>query len=173
MILNSIWDYGGRVGGATLWEHIKTYHWGCQICQGYDTFSSLIFMFEYSNSFQTHRICCKQYLDSIWIVFGCRVCWGWGGGCQHRPDGPTTDPIGNFLSPQTWLHRGMKLPKRFYCKSDSYEICNKHRQWLDASICQIWSESNEIFHILPCKHGIPTYKNTVKLNLHILKNENF
>ena len=78
--LNSIWEYGGRVGGATLWGHIKTYHWGIQICQGYDAFSSLIFMFENSNSFQTHRICCKQYLDSIWIVFGCRGCWRGGGG---------------------------------------------------------------------------------------------
>ena len=45
----------------------------------------------------------------------------------------------------------------FYCKSDSYQTYNTHRQWLDAFICQIWSESDEIFHILPCKHGILTY----------------
>ena len=42
--LNSIWEYGGRMGGATLWGHIKTYHWGCQIWQGYDAFSPLIVM---------------------------------------------------------------------------------------------------------------------------------
>ena len=68
-------------------------------------------MFKYSNSFQTHRICCKQYLDSIWIVFVCRGCWRVGWGCQHRPDGPTTDPSGNFRSPQTWLYRDMRLPQ--------------------------------------------------------------
>ena len=87
--LNSIAEYGGRVGGATLWGHIKTYHWGCQICQGYDAFSSLIFMFEYSSSFQTHRICCKQYLDfdlnSFW-VYG--VLGGGAGGANTVPTDP-------------------------------------------------------------------------------------
>ena len=68
-------------------------------------------MLEYSDSYETYRICSKQYLHSIWIVFGCMGCWGVGWGCQHRPDGPTTDPNGNFLSPQTWLYRDMRLPQ--------------------------------------------------------------
>ena len=65
--------------------------------------STYLMMLEYSDSYETYRICSQQYLHSIWIVFGCMGCWGVGWGCQHRPDGPATDPNGNFLSPQTWL----------------------------------------------------------------------
>ena len=74
--------------------------------------STYLMILEYSDSYETYRICSQQYLHSIWIVFGYMGCWGWGGGCQHRPDGPTIDPNGNFLSPQTWLYRDMKLPQR-------------------------------------------------------------
>ena len=56
----------------------------------YEACSSLIFMFKYSNSFETYRMCLQQYLDSIWIVFGCRGCWGWGG--VGGVDPVTTDP---------------------------------------------------------------------------------
>ena len=38
-------------------------------------------------------------LNSFWVYGVLGVGWG----CQHRPDGPTTDPTGKFLSPQTWL----------------------------------------------------------------------
>ena len=87
--LNSIWEYGGRVGGATLWGHIKTYHRGCQICQGYNAFSSLIFMFKYSTVLKLTWYA----VNNIWIVFGCRGCWLVGWGWQPHHDWPATDPI--------------------------------------------------------------------------------
>ena len=100
---------------------------------------------------------------------------------------PWARPYAAFSFPVLPAHRGRKFLKStnmvtyghetaitlFYCESDSYETYNTHRQWYDASICQNWFESDEIFHILPCKHGILTYINTVKLKLHILKNEKF
>ena len=58
--------------------------------------SAYLMMLEYSDSYQNYRICSQQYLHSIWIVFGCMGCWGVGWGCQHRPDGPTTDPNRKF-----------------------------------------------------------------------------
>ena len=56
--------------------------------------STYLMMLEYSDSYETYRICLQQYLDSIWIVYGCSGCWGMGWGCQSSHDGPTTDPTG-------------------------------------------------------------------------------
>ena len=79
----------------------------------------------------------------------------------------------NFLSPETWVIRGIELPWSFYCWDNSYEIWHTHRQWLGASICQLSSESDKIVHILASRHGIQTYENLIGLNLYSAKNENF
>ena len=42
--------------------------------------NTYLMMLEYSDSYETYRICLQQYLDSIWIVLGCMGCLGWGGG---------------------------------------------------------------------------------------------
>ena len=88
-----VWGGGGG-GGGGLW------------CVFF--FNFYVILLYYSNSFQTHRICCKQYLDSIWIVLGCMGVLGGGvGGANTVP----TDSTGNFLSPQTWFYRDMRLPQ--------------------------------------------------------------
>ena len=53
--------------------------------------NAFLFMFKFSDSYETYRICSQQYLHSIWIVFGCMGCWGVGWGCRTRHDGLTTD----------------------------------------------------------------------------------
>ena len=40
----------------------------------------------------------------------------------------------NFLSPETWVTRRMKLPQPFHCWGDSSEIWHTHKQWLGATI---------------------------------------
>ena len=58
-----------------------------------------------------------------------------------RPRAPVLTEAEIFSSPQTWLYSDMKLPWLFYCCVDPYEIWHTHRQWLEASVWQIWSES--------------------------------
>ena len=47
--------------------------------------NTYLIMLEYSNSYETYRICSQQYLDSIWIVWGCMGSWGWGGVGGDKP----------------------------------------------------------------------------------------
>ena len=44
--------------------------------------NAFLIMLKFSDSYETYRICSQQYLHSIWIVFGCMECWGWGGGAE-------------------------------------------------------------------------------------------
>ena len=75
--------------------------------------NAFLIMLKFSDSYETYRICSQQYLHSIWIVFGCMGCWGWGGGAEPvKTDsrrthvGLTSDqdcPVQTHLSVCNWI----------------------------------------------------------------------
>ena len=88
--------------------------------------NAFLIMLKFSDSYETYRICSQQYLQSIWIVFGCMGCWGVGWGVPNPSrrihDGFTTDqdwPGQTHLSVCNWMMLEY---------SDSYEtyrICSQ------------------------------------------------
>ena len=80
LYLNKYLGVWGACGGRHAPGTYQDIPLGVSVLTIYEACSSLIFMFKYSNSLEIYRICLQQYLDSIWIVLGCRVCCGVGWG---------------------------------------------------------------------------------------------
>ena len=104
--------------------------------------NAFLIMLKFSDSYETYRICSQQYLQSIWIVFGCMGCWGVGWGVPNPSrrihDGFTTDqdwPGQTHLSVCNWMMLEY---------SDSYEtyrICSQqylHSIWIVFGCMGCW-----------------------------------
>ena len=104
-----------ELGIRSLWvcppgclEQIKTARqdWLTAAPTFFRELNAFLIMLKFSGSYETYRICSQQYLHSIWIVFVCMGCWGWGVGCRSRHDGLTTDqdwPGQTHLSVCNWI----------------------------------------------------------------------